>query len=1586
MIKNNKNKNKLLKIGAVTIGSLMPVFSAPLISASNNHNNDTFNITYNKPNMAYWGYGNELKQDYSYWMEGLNDNLKMNELSIPGTHDSGMWNPNVFASWSQTQAYNYANQLKMGIRFFDIRIDRNLWIKHGSTASKTENLKTTLQAFKTFLKDHPSEFILVRIKDEDGSIKQGDKSLAKWGQDYLNTLKQFSDILFNTNNVNNFFSLDTSVRNLRGKVFVFNYMHHLISTSNYGGIQWWRAFQKETIQDQYEKLSIEQKEAEIVKMFNKTNNYTGPLMNINFISYANGWRPYKNAEEINPYVLNYLNKNQNLTNLGIVAMDFPGAGLSQAVWKTNFFYSDKDINERQIFGPKVTNVSINNINVINNTIQLNGNTQGFQADIVVYNSLRKSLKLNNNNAVISMAGQDLSVGDPIKIKLYKATPENPFYEQKFFNNISLEATVKNPPEYDALLNQIRTYLNNKVDFYKNQNLDLSNLVNEEIEAKLNTLNSYQKYTHDNYSKLKTINENLNNNDQILSNIQNELSLINNLIEDFENNRFLLHLKNTSNNIIFSLKYNLEKILNALISSTLSNDWSEENFALLNNKLIELKNNLLSLNEKMANDFRSFDFRMWPILSKYSWAQNAIITKYNALIIEIVGKINSLISESLIAEFNVSQNIEEINNLITTTQNRIETINTQLQINNFSAEQIELIAPKYINFIENGNQQIENVIQSDNMVNDLLAEVKEINANLSQFKAKYRFDKFSSESKEQYLNTLNNLNDNIARATEDSVNQEYLSAQINKLKLLEKTIEAEFIEYEKNNNLVNKIKALNNLSEEQKNLFIGQIKTGDEIEVLNSAKELNENLNYSIDILKALKNTIDTLDANLANQDIKENFKLAYNELAKESNQSINWEQIDTLINALKTANQKLIVSEELNKYLEITKPLIEAFDNIISYKKADLINRFNHAETIEKATEIYTEAKTLNEDNEPTHLLENKDISDSQKEAFRNKILLANSNDDLNRILQKEIPRIILDNQKAQKAIQSALEIQNSDYFNNLPSNVQNAFNTVLNNTKGYIKSIDSQKITEITNNLLLMNAKIVLIDLILNAADMYIFEKYALINETLEVNSNTELPEITSKIMDISDANMPSQDINKFANLSNNQKRNLQTELIKNSETENDKNNYLTSVVSKINDLDAQAELTINKYEKYISALNKDLSENQIFDQSYKKLSSIFNISDVETIKTILNDFQNSVKENLDFNLGELSKEIKASNNLLTYEKTILLNKVEAGDDIQSFLIEKQAIAEQIAQNNMHEFKSYLDSLNLNEHQKDSAIKAEKNSLTELAFNDLKNTLSEYSNYQVIANKNISDYLNVIKTFNYINASEDNKNKFKSAYEKAHDYIFSNPEYNKEDLVLLIADYNKTLNNLNGIENAKNNLKNILEQNNYLSQDNKNHFINNIDKANEENEFKQIASDIAKLNSLKEQFTETKVLFSEYKLTNEENEELNNIINNSKNNNLINIQENLNSDLNILLEKIKNKVVEENNKDTGNQDNNGKTDSHSEVTENEKEQPSGETTPETNPDNPDSSGTSDNENESNNSGTDTTDNQGSEVNNPDST
>ncbi|CDR47320.1 CYFA0S31e00320g1_1 [Cyberlindnera fabianii] len=116
--------------------------------------------------------------NYESWMGDVNDDAYISSLSIPGTHNSAACHtalPSV-----QCQGESVTDQLKHGVRFFDIRTSKNvlkssdddqkdLIVCHGNFPVKLLGnvyLKDVLKDVYEFLEDHKSEVVIVSIKQE----------------------------------------------------------------------------------------------------------------------------------------------------------------------------------------------------------------------------------------------------------------------------------------------------------------------------------------------------------------------------------------------------------------------------------------------------------------------------------------------------------------------------------------------------------------------------------------------------------------------------------------------------------------------------------------------------------------------------------------------------------------------------------------------------------------------------------------------------------------------------------------------------------------------------------------------------------------------------------------------------------------------------------------------------------------------------------------------------------------------------------------------------------------------------------------------------------------------------------------------------------------------------------------------------------------------------------------------------------------------------------------------------------------------------------------------------------------------------
>ena len=111
------------------------------------------------------------------WMENIPDSLLISEINLPGTHDSTTQFIN-FKYFSRCQNKNIFEQLQMGIRFIDVRLNcdgKTLKLSHSFLNCKKDRAKKkdllfsdVLEDCRLFLNENPTETILMSLKREKG--------------------------------------------------------------------------------------------------------------------------------------------------------------------------------------------------------------------------------------------------------------------------------------------------------------------------------------------------------------------------------------------------------------------------------------------------------------------------------------------------------------------------------------------------------------------------------------------------------------------------------------------------------------------------------------------------------------------------------------------------------------------------------------------------------------------------------------------------------------------------------------------------------------------------------------------------------------------------------------------------------------------------------------------------------------------------------------------------------------------------------------------------------------------------------------------------------------------------------------------------------------------------------------------------------------------------------------------------------------------------------------------------------------------------------------------------------------------------
>lgn len=266
------------------------------------------------------------------WMQEVEDNRLVCKMSIPGTHDTAADTGN---KWTQTQKKSIKEQLKSGIRFFDIRLVHDngvLKLCHDFVVFDKTLTEDVLRTTAEFLRDHPSETVIMTLKEDLG----GDK------QTYYQALTRAleADPSLTAYMAGNFRG-DFTMKDLRGKMLLIS--RHWWSSTKSGRILSWKnndAFDTTIeayegggtplhVEDHYQARAGEKVNyvATNVRKANAAFSSKNNEWFITFSSYTGslgGEQPYYTTGYVDPHVINILKGSENFRTCGILVFNFAG--------------------------------------------------------------------------------------------------------------------------------------------------------------------------------------------------------------------------------------------------------------------------------------------------------------------------------------------------------------------------------------------------------------------------------------------------------------------------------------------------------------------------------------------------------------------------------------------------------------------------------------------------------------------------------------------------------------------------------------------------------------------------------------------------------------------------------------------------------------------------------------------------------------------------------------------------------------------------------------------------------------------------------------------------------------------------------------------------------------------------------------------------------------------------------------------------------------------------------------------------------------------------------------------------------------
>ncbi len=296
------------------------------------------------------------------WMRCLPDNVPISKISVPGTHDSGATD-----AWKGTgpltiaQNYDIARQLNLGVRFLDLRLvyelppnvntrtpERNLTpsykylrVYHGPEPQPWD-ADTVLKVLRAFLAAHPSETILLSIKNEGNYPNIFESSVY----DLVRHFQYRSDGRGGLWWLNNWLP---TLGQARGQIVLIRRFPHGNNPSTLiGGLDataWpnngTRAFAHLSVEDLYDNPGQEEKKLAVKKHMQAAQ--AGLSVNALYITFGSAtggkaapWHTIDYyAGSVNNDIKNFWSSTLDKRSVGVVAMDKIDIYLSRIIWVNN---------------------------------------------------------------------------------------------------------------------------------------------------------------------------------------------------------------------------------------------------------------------------------------------------------------------------------------------------------------------------------------------------------------------------------------------------------------------------------------------------------------------------------------------------------------------------------------------------------------------------------------------------------------------------------------------------------------------------------------------------------------------------------------------------------------------------------------------------------------------------------------------------------------------------------------------------------------------------------------------------------------------------------------------------------------------------------------------------------------------------------------------------------------------------------------------------------------------------------------------------------------------------------------------------
>lgn len=310
-----------------------------------------------------------ITQASEKWMSYLPDDIKLSDISIPGTHDSATSDYRGGVVGVVTQDWSVKEQLNAGIRHLDLRlraeIRNNKWVfdlQHGNYYLGI-TLDDVLKDVGEFLSANPTETILFNWQYQGRDTHKGAREVV-WRQYLLN----YPWLRMENSWVKDSIGIASSYQRMDGvtlgqvRGLMVNFLHefHTTTTSNTNGNvsktityrvkndYYQNCYQVYNLQTEplggcdgrntARKVSLNRKVRLVEELLQKTSESPRNTWAFNALSGSTGLIPRTVSNRTNPAAYDKLAKvcGVNPSRVGLIWMDYPGEKLIYRIIKCNF--------------------------------------------------------------------------------------------------------------------------------------------------------------------------------------------------------------------------------------------------------------------------------------------------------------------------------------------------------------------------------------------------------------------------------------------------------------------------------------------------------------------------------------------------------------------------------------------------------------------------------------------------------------------------------------------------------------------------------------------------------------------------------------------------------------------------------------------------------------------------------------------------------------------------------------------------------------------------------------------------------------------------------------------------------------------------------------------------------------------------------------------------------------------------------------------------------------------------------------------------------------------------------------------------